>query len=84
MLYKSLKKFQSRFKTDTPSKHFTANIVTCKCILFNISEILLRGYLITILSMKVADLTFVHFCFYYFLYGLSVNILLSSLIILFQ
>ena len=84
MLYKSLKKFQSGFKTDTPTKHFTANIVTCKCILFNISEILLRGYLITILSMKVADLTFVHFCFYYFLYGLSVNILLSSLIILFQ
>ena len=84
MLYKSLKKFQSNFKTETPTKHFTANNVTCKCILYNISEILLRGYLITILSMNLAGLTYVHFCFYYFLYGLSVNILFSSLIILFQ
>ena len=84
LTYFSLKNYQNKFRCETSSNTYSAGGVTCKCILANILEIILRIYLATLLSVKLIHVRYVHLCFSFFLYALPTNILFSCFIHLFQ
>ena len=48
LTYFSLKKYQKKFRCETSRNNYSAGGVTCKCILANILEIILRVYLSTL------------------------------------
>ena len=75
MMYTSLNKHTVKVVTHSPSKHSRAAIVTCKCILANISGILLMVYITAHLFLKFSHLELVNFCLYFFLYALPLDII---------
>ena len=84
LTYVSLKEYRNKFKSEPSSKTYSASGVTCKCILANVIEIILRVYMITLVSFKLSHLRYVHFCFSFFLYALPINILFSCFINIFK
>ena len=79
-IYKTLRARHNTVGQIQSGKRYTAGVITCKLICVNIFEILLRVYLITMLSIKFAHLRFVNFCLYFVLYALPINILYSCII----
>ena len=75
MIYFSLKKQQSKLKFSKSNRHYTAIAITFKIISVNILEILLRIYLILLLSFKSAHFRFPHFCLYFVICALPINVL---------
>ena len=64
MIYKTLRARHNTLVQIQSGKRYTAGAITCKLICVNIFEILLRVYLITMLSIKFAHLKFVNYCSY--------------------
>ena len=75
MMYTSLKKHNDKFGANASSRNSTAGMITCKCILANISGIMLMVYLIVLLSISSSQWKPMNFCLYFFIYALSVDIL---------
>ena len=57
------------------NQHNLAIVVTCKLIVVNIFEISLRTYLLTVFSLKLADIKYSHFCLYFFMRALPLNLI---------
>ena len=76
IMYTSLKKHNATVEANVSSRHSTAGMITCKSILANISGIILMIYLIALLSISSSQLRPVNLCWYFFIYALSVDILL--------
>ena len=75
MIYSYLNKHKAKVETHPHGKHYRAAMVTCKCILTNISGILLMVCLTALLYGKCSNLELVNFCLYFFLYALPVDII---------
>ena len=84
LTYTSLKNHREHFKSATSGNTFSAGGVACKCILANILEITNRVYLITLLSVQLSHLGYVHFCLSFFIYALPINILFSGFVNVFK
>ena len=82
IIFKTLKT-RTKVRHNKLKIHYTAGHITCKLICVNIGEILLRFYLITMLSMQIKHFRFVPFCLYFFLYALPINILYSCFAVFF-
>ena len=83
-MYTSLKSRYRKLGPVTSNIRCTAGVVTCKCIFDNILEILFRVYLLTLLSIKAANLRYTSFCLYLFLFILPTNLIYSYIIIFFK
>ena len=75
IMYTSLKKHNDTFRTNVSNRQYTSGMITCKCILANISGIMLMVYLIALLSINSSQWKPMNFCLYFFIYALSVDIL---------
>ena len=75
MMYTSLKKHNDNVGAAVSNRHSTAGMITFKCIIVNISGIMLMAYLITLLSTNYSQWKPMNFCLYFFIYALSVDIL---------
>ena len=84
LTYISLKKYQNKFVCEASNNHYSAIVVTCKCVFANIMEIIFRVYLITILSVKLGHFSTGPFCFSFILYALPINILFFCSINIFR
>ena len=83
-MYTSLKARYRQLGPVTSNIRCTAGVVTCKCIFDNILEILFRVYLLTLLSIKAANLRYTSFCLYLFLFILPTNLIYSYIILFFK
>ena len=84
MMYTSLKKHNDTFGANVSNRHSTAGMITCKCILANISGIMLMVYLIALLSINSSQWKPMNFCLYFFIYALSMDILFFCFVHIFK
>ena len=75
LMYTSLKKHNDNVGAAISNRNSTAGMITCKCIIANISGIMLMVYLIALLSINSSQWKTMNFCLYFFIYALSVDIL---------
>ena len=82
VIYSSLNEHQNKLTLTGHSKHNLAITITCKLIIINILEIIIRIYLFTLLTLNLAHIKYAHFCWYFFLCALPMNIICFDIIYL--
>ena len=75
VIYNSLNKYHNEVTFAGNNRRNSAIVTTCKLILVNVSEIVLRLYFVALLSTKSAHSINANFCFYFFIWALPVNII---------
>ena len=84
VMYTSLKSRDCKLGSFTPEKRCTARVAAWKCMFDNILEIVFRVSLLTLLSIKIANLKNTYFCLYLFIFILPTNVIYSCVILFFK